>query len=162
MLNPLSSARRIAIVAYSILVTAAASATTTTGSASVGATVVASCSLTATTLNFGTYTGAQLDATSTITVTCTNTTSYNIGVDHGLHKSGYLSQLMGPGSVIVSYELFQDSARSHEWSVTIGNNTVTGTGNGTAQALTVYGRVFSGSNVAPGTYTDTVTATVTY
>lgn len=157
-----SIARRLAGIAWAALLPAVAGATTATGSASVGATVVASCSLAATTLNFGTYVGTQLDATSTITVTCTNTTSYNIGVDHGLHAGFGTSFMAGPGSAQVQYLLFRDAARTQEWSVTIGTNTVSGTGTGSVQVLTVYGRVFNGQYVTPGTYTDTVTATVTY
>ena len=145
-----------------LVVAGPAGATQTSGTAGVGATVVASCSLAATTLDFGNYTGAQLDATSTITVTCTSTTAYNIGLNHGLHGGVGTSFLQGANAATVKYLLYRDAARTQEWSVTIGTNTVAGTGTGTAQALTVYGRAYGGSNVAPGTYTDTVTATVTY
>ncbi|MFI5309274.1 MAG: spore coat protein U domain-containing protein [Polyangiales bacterium] len=36
------------------------------------------------------------------------------------------------------------------------------TGNGAAQALTVYGRIPAGQGVASGAYTDSVLATVNY
>jgi spore coat protein U-like protein len=39
---------------------------------------------------------------------------------------------------------------------------VTGTGNGAIQALTVYGQTPAGQYVSPGSYTDTITATITY
>jgi spore coat protein U-like protein len=62
----------------------------------------------------------------------------------------------------LSYALFQDAARTINWGVTIGTDTLTGSGNGNAQALIVYGRVATGQLIAPGAYTDTVTATITY
>jgi spore coat protein U-like protein len=62
----------------------------------------------------------------------------------------------------LNYELFRDSARTLNWGNTIGTDTVAGTGNGLAQTLTVYGRILGSQLVAPGAYTDTVTATLTY
>jgi spore coat protein U-like protein len=63
---------------------------------------------------------------------------------------------------LVSYSMFRDTARTLNWGATVGTDTVTGTGNGAAQAITVYGRVAAQAGVAPGNYTDTVTVTVTY
>ena len=48
------------------------------------------------------------------------------------------------------------------WGTTIGTDTVTGTGNGTAQAITVYGRVPPQTTPPAATYNDTVNVTVTY
>jgi spore coat protein U-like protein len=70
--------------------------------------------------------------------------------------------MTGPGSALLGYSLFSDSARTVNWGQTVGTDTVTGTGNGTAQALTVYGDVPAGQYLAPGSYSDTITATVTY
>jgi spore coat protein U-like protein len=39
---------------------------------------------------------------------------------------------------------------------------VSGTGNGAGQTITIFGRVPAQTTPAPGTYTDTVTVTVTY
>jgi spore coat protein U-like protein len=39
---------------------------------------------------------------------------------------------------------------------------VSGTGNGNAQTLTVYGQLPAGQYVTPGAYADTITATITY
>ena len=63
---------------------------------------------------------------------------------------------------VLSYAMYTDSARSVNWGQTIGTDTVVGTGNGASQALTVYGSVPAGQYVAPGAYSDTITATVTY
>jgi spore coat protein U-like protein len=43
-----------------------------------------------------------------------------------------------------------------------GGALVSATGNGADQTFTIYGRVPAQTTPAPGTYTDTVTVTVTY
>ncbi len=48
------------------------------------------------------------------------------------------------------------------WGNTIGTDTVAGTGTGSNQSLTVYGRVPVQSTPVGATYTDTVIVTVTY
>jgi spore coat protein U-like protein len=70
--------------------------------------------------------------------------------------------MTGPASAVLGYALFSDASRTVNWGQTIGTDTVTGTGNGTAQALNVYGQATAGQFVAPGAYSDTITATVTY
>jgi spore coat protein U-like protein len=139
----------------------AATATTTFG---VTATVQATCLVSATTLAFGTYTGAVATSTSTVSVTCTNTTPYNIGLSAGLATGATVTtrKMTGPASALLGYALFSDSLRTVNWGQTIGTDTVTGTGNGAAQPITVYGQATAGQFVAPGVYNDTITATVTY
>jgi spore coat protein U-like protein len=70
--------------------------------------------------------------------------------------------MTGPAAAVLSYALFSDAARTVNWGQTISTDTVAGTGNGSAQALTVYGDVAAAQFLAPGAYTDTITATVTY
>jgi spore coat protein U-like protein len=69
---------------------------------------------------------------------------------------------MTSGGATVNYTLYSDSGRTTIWGNTVGTNTVAATGNGTGQNYTVYGRVSSQTTPAPGTYTDTITVTVTY
>jgi spore coat protein U-like protein len=139
----------------------AATVTTTFG---VTATVQATCLVSATALAFGTYTGAVATSTSAVSVTCTNTTPYNLGLSAGLATGATVTtrKMTGPASAVLGYSLFSDAARTVNWGQTIGTDTVTGTGNGSAQAITVYGQATAGQFVAPGAYTDTITATVTY
>jgi spore coat protein U-like protein len=66
------------------------------------------------------------------------------------------------GTATVQYQLYSDSGRSVVWGNTIGTNTVSGTGNGSAQTLTVYGQVAPQTTPAASTYTSTVTASVTF
>jgi spore coat protein U-like protein len=125
--------------------------------------VHATCQITATALNFPAYTGAMSVATSTISLTCTNTTPYNVGLDAGAAGASVTSRSMtGAGGVQMAYALYSDAARTANWGNTVGTDTVARTGNGGAQALTVYARMAAGQLVTPGSYTDTIIATVTY
>jgi spore coat protein U-like protein len=147
------------------LATAApAAAATVTTTIAVTATVQATCLVTATSLGFGTYTGVQVDATSTVSVTCNNTTPYNVGLNAGLATAATVStrKMTGPTAALLSYSLYQDSARTLNWGTTVATDTLAGTGNGAAQPLTVYGRIPASQFVTPGAYTDTITATVTF
>jgi len=140
-------------------------ATTTFG---VSAVVLKDCIVSATALQFGNYTGAVNNATSTITVTCTNTTGYTVGLSAGTgYQATVTNRLMsngtpGAGTPTLPYALYSNSGMTTNWGNTSATNWVSGTGNGTAQALPVYGQVAAGLYVTPGTYTDTITATVTY
>jgi spore coat protein U-like protein len=167
LLNAIQSSLPAAILgclALGIVPTSVNAATVTTTFA-VTATVQATCLVSATPMTFGTYTGVQLaSTTSTVSVTCTNTTPYNVGLNAGVAAGATVTarSMTGPGSALLGYSLFSDSARTVNWGQTIGTDTVTGAGNGAAQAITVYGQVAAAQYVAPGAYTDTITATVTY
>lgn len=139
-------------------------AATATATFAVTATVAATCVISASALAFGTYTGVQVDATSTVTATCSNTTAYSIGLGAGAGSGATVTarKMTGPGAAQLAYSLSQDAGRATNWGNTPGTDTVAGTGNGNAQALTVNGRVAAGQVVAPGTYTDTITATINF
>lgn len=139
-------------------------ASTVTTTFGVSATVQATCLVSATSLAFGTYTGTASTSTATVSVTCTNTTPYNVGLNAGTATSATVTtrKMTGPSSAVLSYSMYQDAARTTNWGQTVGTDTVSGTGNGSAQAITVYGQIAAGQYVAPGSYADTITATVTY
>jgi spore coat protein U-like protein len=149
-----------------LLSTAAAFATTVTSNFTVQIVINAQClAATASTLNFGTpgVLSANVDVTSTIQVTCTNTTPYNIGLNAGTGTGATVSnRLMTSGATTISYAMYSNPGRTTNWGNTVGTDTVAGTGNGTAQSYTVYGRVPPQTTPAPGTYTDTIMVTVTY
>lgn len=156
-------ALRFAGIASLALATAPVTAATATASFAVTATVQATCAITATPLAFGNYSGVQADATSTISVTCTNTTPYNIGLGAGAGSGATVAaRKMTSGAALLNYSLSRDSGRTLNWGNTVATDTLGGTGNGAVQPLTVYGRIAAGQFVAPGSYTDTIIATVTY
>lgn len=139
-------------------------AATSTATFQVSANVTATCLISATNLAFGAYSGAVANASSTVSVTCTNTTPYNVGLDAGTSSGSTVAtrKMTGPGGALLAYSLSRDSAHTLNWGNTVGTDTQTGSGSGSAQTLTVYGQVAANQFVAAGNYTDTITATITY
>ncbi len=137
--------------------------TTATAQFSVTATVLPACSISANALSFGTYSGSLINSTSIITARCTSS-SYNIGLSAGMAAGATVTNrsMTGPASGLLKYKLFRDSARTLSWGNTVGTDTVAGYGDGTVQSLSVYGQVPAGQSAKPGTYADTIIATITY
>lgn len=143
----------------------AAHATTQTTTFQVTATVAATCNInSAGNLDFGAYPGAQTDNTSTITVTCTNTTPYDLGLDAGTSTGATVTTraMTGPASALLNYTLFRDAARTLNWGNTVGTDTLHVIGTGVAQNSTVYGRIPAAQAPTPGSYSDTITVTLTF
>lgn len=160
----MSFSRRLGLALLAMcLISLPVFAATTNTTFAVTATVQASCSVSASALAFGTYSTAQLDATSTVTVTCSNTTPYTVGLDAGTSTGATVTtRKMVNGANTLNYTLFNDAARTTNWGNTAPTNWVSGTGNGSAQALTVYGRIPANQFVNPVAYNDTIAVTVTY
>lgn len=141
-------------------------ASTTGGTVAVSMTIQSSCTLvTSSGVAFGTQgvLTASTDATGTLGVQCTNSTPYTVALDPGGGSGATTaSRKMTSGGVTVSYALYRDSSRTQTWGDVQGTDTVAGTGNGSSQTLTVYGRVPVQATPAPGAYSDTVNVTVTY
>lgn len=172
MSNAFNRARRSVVLAGVAALAVAAQpayAATTTSSLSVDATVTANCSVSTTAVSFGSVnvlSGTNVDASGGISVTCTNGTAWAASANAGGGTGATIStRKMTSGTNLLDYALYTDSARTSIWGDgTAGNGvTISGTGTGSAQASTVYGRVPSGQNAKPaGAYADTVTVTVTY
>ncbi len=131
----------------------------------VSATVATQCNISATTLNFGNVglLSATTPGTSTVSVQCSNGSAYNVGLNAGLNGGGNINtRKMVLGANFVSYQLYSNSGRTTVWGNTIGTNTVTGTGIGSVQNITVYGSVPAQTTPSAGVYTDTIVVTVTY
>lgn len=141
-------------------------AATKTTTFAVRLTLTADCTISASDLDFGSHgvLAANVDQTSALSVTCTANAPYQVGIDAGTTAgSSIANRLMaGTGATTVQYQIYRDSARSQVWGNTPGTDTVGGTGNGSAQAITMYGRVPTQPTPAAGTYTATVTATVNF
>lgn len=144
-----------------------ANAATATGQFTVRLTITAECRVnSATDLDFGSsgVIAANVDAQSTITVQCTNSTPYNVGINAGAGAGATVANrlMTGPDAATVGYTVYRDAARTQVWGITIGTDTLAGTGNGQAQPITVFGRVPPQSTPAAGAYSDTLTVTVTF
>jgi len=130
------------------------------------ATVVNNCNISATNLNFG-ATGllsSALKATASITAQCINGDAYRIALNGGTTANVAARQMTrSGGGGTVNYQLYVDSGLTTTWGDGTGGTTqATGTGTGNSQVLTVYGEVPAQTTPAPGTYTDTITATISF
>ena len=150
----------------SALVPTAVNAQTATTTMPVTMTITAGCTVTATSVAFGSQSvlAANTAATGTLGVTCTNTTPYNVGLNAGSGAGATVAvrRMTGPASAIINYGLFRDAAFATVFGNTVGTDTVAGTGIGTSQTITVYGRVPAQSSPAPGSYADVVNVTITF
>ena len=141
-----------------------AQAATATSNLTVQITITASCTINAATLDFlsnpgTTLVASNIDAQSTVSVTCTSGSPYSIGMDNGANASG-TQRRMKTGANFLNYNLYVDAGRSTTWTTAAP---ALGTGNGSAQSVSIYGRVPSiGTAPPPGTYSDTVLMTITY
>jgi spore coat protein U-like protein len=159
-----------ALLAAGLIAATSAFAATTTTTFQVTANVAAQCNVSAANLAFGVVDplGGNVDQSTTVTVKCTKNSAYTVGLNAGATAGATIAQrLMANGADTMQYNLYTDAGRTTVW----GNSAAapawvsgTGAGLGTAQVLTVYGRVPTGqTNLAVGSYTETaVTVTVTY
>lgn len=152
---------------FTFTVSAAPAATTTT-TFNVTATVISSCSTSASNLAFGNYDPLSLvdkAATTTVNVTCSLLAPFNLGISigtNGVSVTDRKMKITGGGSELLDYELFQDVTHLINWGNTVGTDTLASLGTGLAVGLPVYGVIPAGQNVPVGSYTDTVTVTITY
>lgn len=134
----------------------------------VSAQVNANCTITAQGLNFGvidTISATAVNGTGGVTVTCTNGASWSAAADIGEGSgASFASRRMTYNGNTLNYSLYTDSNRTIVWGDgSSATSTIANTGTGTAQAITIYGRVPGGQSSAPaGEYTDKVSVTITY
>lgn len=138
--------------------------TTATTTFQVTATVTATCTVNADDLDFGEYsTSSGAASTTTIRITCTNGTAYGVGLDAGAGAGAVVGlRKMTSGFNTLNYTLYQDAGRTTVWGTDPGVDTVSGTGTGLLQTLTVYGSAPLGQVPPVGTYVDTIGVTVYY
>lgn len=131
--------------------------------------IQAACSVTAANINFLTQDSSAtgLSATNNLSVICSRTTPYRIGLipagGNTVGSGTMKSATPVTNTDTVPYQLRSVSATGPVWGSILGTNTVAGTGTGLAQSVPVFATIpGNGANVAPDTYTDTVTVNVTY
>ncbi len=129
----------------------------------VTAAVQPACLVSAQNINFGSHgvLNSAVDATGAITLTCTANLAYTVALNGGLSNSPPASRQMVLGGASITYGLYRDAGRTNVWGSAAGQ-IASGTGTGSAQSLTVYGRVPAQNTPAPGNYADTVVVTVSY
>jgi spore coat protein U-like protein len=159
------------VVAGALLITATgAGAATETTSFSVSATVAANCLVSADDIDFGSYDGtAAIAANGAVKVRCSSGTPFTIGLSTG---GGSFTQrlLSSPGGHKLQYNLFTTSDLGTTWGDDSGStDTVSDVGAGMSAtkelSKTVYGQLANSAanqDAPAGSYTDTITVTVTY
>lgn len=135
-----------------------------TAELAVSAEVTGTCNVTTSPVAFGSVdvtSGSNVDATGGISVVCTNGTAWAAAADAGNGLGATATdRKMTSGANLLNYALYTDAGRTTNFG---GANTISGTGSGSAQASTVYGRVASGQTTVPmGSYADSVTISLTY
>lgn len=161
-----ASGMLLAVLACAAPITDATTTVTTTFT--VTATIVPSCLISATNVGFGNYSpsaATALTSTSTVTINCTDGTPFTVALNVGTGGGAFTGRKMLNGSNTLTYNLYTTSGNTAVWGDGTGSTvTVAGTGNGllTPNNLTVYGTIPTGQDVPTGTYTSTITASVTY
>jgi spore coat protein U-like protein len=124
-------------------------------------------------LDFGSSTpfeGSQ-DTTTLLSVTCGVGTSYDVEMDYGLSPAapGSSQRQVADANTgeFMDYDLFQpdangDADTSAAWGTRTDGAEYHNIGTGSAQSLTVTGRLHRHATNSPGTYTDTVVVQVNF
>lgn len=149
-----------------------ANALTANASFQVKMTVTKSCSVvagSASDISLGSVTAdsGSHSASNSIKVTCSKTTPYFVGLAPSNASTTGAGVMSGTGSNTdqVPYQLYSNAGYSTVWgntaTTTAVGNGVSGTGNGSAQTISVYATAPS-ANFTPDSYADTVTVNVNY
>lgn len=122
----------------------------------------AQCTVTVVNVAFGGYDVFETQATETtgsVGVTCDSGTSYTISLSAGLGT--FAARVMTNGSNQLDYNLFTDSQRLTIWGDGTAGSATEGAA-GTGGSYTIYGMIPARQNAPVGSYSDTVTVTVSY
>lgn len=156
------------MVAMSLMTATISAADSIGGRMEVTASVVANCRLVVPPLSFGTYDPLDghsvqpADASTVISVTCTRNTGAAVSFDFGMNSTSGPDRAMSGGSDVLRYQIYRDAARSLVWSRGADALQVVSRGVSSSELLTVFGRIPPNQEVAPGAYSDLLTATVDF
>lgn len=120
------------------------------------------------TIDFGNVTNlnTQVDVNTTngngsVVITCTPGIPVSIALDAGLNSSSTSSRQLKSGTNTLSYQLYQNNARTVVWGT--GSDAFSFTTPPVATNSPIYARLNSQTSFPPaGVYTDTVTATISW
>ena len=124
--------------------------------------VHAGCALNVVGLNFGEYdifNTQDTHITTNIAVTCDAASSFEVSLSAG--SGTFASRTLVGDAHPLAYNLYVDPAHVTIWGDgSPGTMTVSGTG--TSSNFTVYGRIPARQNASVGSYSDTITVTITF
>lgn len=141
-----------------------ASAGTASASATITVNYAAACTVSVGSLEVGVTDRTQSTPGEIgVTVNCSNTIPWSFVVDYGLYPSSPFRRAKHTTSNFYGqYRLYKDAARTQYLTDT---TTVTGTGTGSNQSVSIHFLYANGdlpTNAPAGTYSDTITLTLTY
>ncbi|WP_275545261.1 spore coat U domain-containing protein [Pseudomonas sp. Marseille-Q0931] len=118
------------------------------------------------TLDFGTHlrldnliTRVGQPGAGALRVNCQQNIPYRVLINGGHSGSTNNRQMAGPGSAVLTYNLYTGADYTTVWDDSTG---VSAVGNGQDQWLPVYARVPAQGTPPPGSYSDTLTITVSW
>jgi spore coat protein U-like protein len=128
----------------------------------------AACSISATGVNFGTYdpsAGSPNDSTGSVTYRCNRRDPITIFLSRG-NAPTFAPRQMRNGVEIMNYNLYRDATRTTIWGDGTGGTSVffdpAPPGRDERVTISIFGRIPPGQDVASGTYSDNITATVNW
>ena len=117
------------------------------------------------TLDFGNYTPlvpGNFDTTGTITLTCTAGSDAKVALNGGHSNDITARTLDGPGSYELPYQLYTTTNRDVIWGDDANGVSVTQAGTGSPMNMTVFARIPEANDAPVGSYTDSVTISVSF
>ena len=147
--------------------TSVAQSVTSTATLAVSASIASSCSISTTAMSFGAYaSGADTSGTATITATCTNGTGYTILFNETPDTTG-IYRIYSGGTTTSTASLYLEASfgatSGYTLAITNAANAISGTGNGSAQTLTLYGKIASGQTTkVSGSFSRNLTLNLVY
>jgi spore coat protein U-like protein len=144
-------------------------ATTATGTFNASTTVGSTCTFSLSSIAFGAYLNSALTGDATITANCTNNTVASFAITTATNGTGNSYKLLrSSGSLDTTNDVllatfYKESGFTNQ--LYLNSNTISYTGTGSSgTAGTIYGRITAsqGTDKAPGSFTKTITVTVTY
>lgn len=154
----------LALVGAFGCLTAAASAqaqTTATANLAINASIASTCAVALS--QPGTLTGAPgavLSVSASVNITCSNGAPYTVSLGNGSNADGSSRRLRHSNAALTSNNFIPYTISGTQAADTAPS--FPGTGSGTAQATTIWIRAAVPATAAVGTYSDTVTVSVTY
>ena len=117
--------------------------------------------------NYNVYSSADVDAAGSMTYLCNTGIASFVTIDISTGSSGvYTTRTLKKGASSLNYNLYSTAARTgNPWGNGAGNTTRYGpvlVVLGSSTTVTVYGRLPALQNVASGSYSDTIIATITF
>lgn len=99
--------------------------------------------------------------TASMTLQCPLQTQWSVDMSPGNYFQDTRRMSNGAGGLL-AYELYLDATRRQPWGSQTSGSALSGTSNGSAQVVPIYGQIPAQGGVATGSYLDTVVITVTY